>query len=329
VDHDVAAEIGAAFGFGMGGVERVRIANPQGQMEETVRVQQFDWYWASAGKWSHWRVYPAPEGLAVFSADATDRKAAEYATQAYLERQENIAETLQRSLLASPQSYDGIEIASYYEAAYSEAKIGGDFYDEFRIDETCVALVVGDVVGKGLTAATHTAEVKFALRAILREDPRAGVAMERLNSYLVEAQHLDDTPNDKLVALSLAVWDRATGHVSVALAAAEAPMIVSPQGQVSYMGVHGMVLGASAKSEYTAATKPLPPGHSLIMLTDGVTEARKGKEFFGLDGVEAAIQRAGTTRSLDDLGEAIVADAKAFAGGTLKDDACVLLARVT
>src|SRR3569833_612838 len=296
-------------------------------MESRTTVQ-FDWYWASAARWCHWRVYPAPEGLAVFSADVTDRKTAEHETRAYLERQENIAETLQRSLLGAAHSYEGIEIASCYEAAFAEAKIGGDFYDEFLVDESRVALVVGDVVGKGLAAAAHTAEVKFALRAILREDPRTGVAMERLNSYLVDAQRLDDAPHDKLVALSLAVWDRSTGYVSASLAASEAPLVVSPGGEISFMGAHGLVLGAKAKSEYETTTRPLTVGYTLVMLTDGITEARKNKEFYGIDGVLQAIQSAGGKRRLVELGEAIVAGAKTFAGGALRDDACVLLARI-
>lgn len=291
-------------------------------------AEQFDWLSRRTGRWFHWRVYPAPEGLAVFSADATDRKTAEHIARQYLERQEIIAETLQRTLLSPPRSYPRLEIASQYEAAYSEAKVGGDFYDEFLIDDGAVALVVGDVVGKGLAAATHTAEVKYALRAMLREDARAGTAMERLNNFLVEAQRLDDNMHDQLVALTLAILDLHSGTFTAAVASAEPPLIVTPTGEVTALHARGLVLGASAKAEYIAVEAELAPGDAIVMVTDGITEARQGKEFFGLEGVESAIRRnASRAATLEDLGAAIIAEAKDFAGDTLKDDACILLAR--
>jgi serine phosphatase RsbU (regulator of sigma subunit) len=131
-------------------------------------------------------------------ADITERKAAEAALAAAAEKQQRIAETLQRSLLLTPpaNAFPGIEISTRYEAAWEEAQIGGDFHDAFQVDGGKVALVVGDVTGKGLAAASYTAEIKFALRAYLRESDDPAAALQRLNHFLVGAQRLDAHPRD-------------------------------------------------------------------------------------------------------------------------------------
>ena len=70
---------------------------------------------------------------------------------------------------APPDAFPGLQIAHFYEAAWDEALVGGDFYDLFALRDHKVALVVGDVAGKGLAAASYTAEIKFSLRSLLRE----------------------------------------------------------------------------------------------------------------------------------------------------------------
>ncbi|MES2461738.1 MAG: GAF domain-containing protein, partial [Armatimonadota bacterium] len=107
-------------------------------------------------------------------------------SEAQARKNERIAETLQRSLLVTPDigSLPGLEIGAEYQAAWDEALIGGDFYDVFRVDSRRNALVLGDATGKGLAAASHIAEVKYALRAFLREYPGGGpaAALSRLNA---------------------------------------------------------------------------------------------------------------------------------------------------
>ena len=114
-----------------------------------------------------------------------------------LRREHLIAETLQRSLLSAPaeDAFPGLRIQTEYEPAWREALIGGDFYDALSLGGNTVALVVGDVTGKGLEAATHTAEVKYALRAILREHPHPAQALGRLNDFLVAGQRAGRRPS--------------------------------------------------------------------------------------------------------------------------------------
>ena len=112
-------------------------------------------------------------GAVVSFSDITARKEAEAALRAALAKERHVAETLQRTILEDvPEDrFPGLAVASCYAAAWQEARIGGDFYDAFALEGGRAAFVVGDASGKGLEAAVRTAEVKFALRAFLHQDP--------------------------------------------------------------------------------------------------------------------------------------------------------------
>ena len=329
--HDAAMPIGDMLSAGLWEVYPSLAgldAERQLKYAMTYRTAvQFEYYLERSDRWRDGHAYPCPEGLAVFCADVTDRKRAEEVNREHSRRQQHIAETLQRSLLPPPRNYPGILIGSDYQAASKEAEIGGDFYDAYRIDETKVALVVGDVVGKGLAAATHTAEVKFPLRAILREDPRPGIAMERLNNFLGQAMSLEPDGPDHLVAMCIAVLDTFSGELLVAAAAAEAPIVLRVDGEILVVEARGLVLGASPRSLYEERSTVVGHGDIVIMFTDGITEARRGAEFFGLEGVLRSVQAAFEGNDLDRLAKSIIADAINFTGGSLRDDACVLVAR--
>ena len=101
------------------------------------------------------------------------------------ERNIRIAETLQRSMLLAPpeNAFPGISIKPLYQSAQDDLLIGGDFFDIFAVAQNQIALVIGDATGKGLEAATYTAEIKFALRAFLQEFQQPRIALERLERF--------------------------------------------------------------------------------------------------------------------------------------------------
>jgi len=78
---------------------------------------------------------------------------------------------------------------------------------------------------------------------------------------------------------------------------------------------------------YEVETHQLAHGETLLMATDGITEARRGKEFLGLDGMTALLKAAGPNAPLNFLSQAVYAGARKFAQDGLKDDVCLLLAR--
>ncbi len=243
-----------------------------------------------------------------------------------LQRERLIAVTLQQSLMPPVPAdvFPGLHIHTEYEPAWSEALVGGDFYDALPLSENRVALVVGDVTGKGLAAATHTAEVKYALRAILYECPDPAPALARLNRFLAQGQ--PDGGVQPLVAVALAVVDTQTGDAVVASAGAEHPLLLRANGSVEEVLAGGMLLGALWDTTYEAETVRLAPGDCLLMVTDGLTEAHHGREFFGYEGLVEAARQA-QPRGAGQMGKAIIADAKQFTGGTLHDDVCLLLVR--
>lgn len=248
--------------------------------------------------------------------------------------QQRVAETLQRSLLLTPEvgAFPGIEVCPIYQPAWDEALVGGDFFDAFALDGGKVALVIGDVTGKGLIAATFTAEMKFALRTLLREhggDP--AVALGRLNQHLLDGQRLDGKAEDVFVCLAVAVLDPATGEAAFSVAGGEPPLIVRATGDIEEVAARARMLGALPDWNEEPLTLRVEAGDLLLLLTDGITEARcgKGADFFGMEGVAEAARAALPARSLDVIGRAIVAAAQTHAGGQQADDICLFLARRT
>jgi PAS domain S-box-containing protein len=295
--------------------------------------------------------------------------------RADLARQRHIAATLQSALLPPlrDSAFAGLSVVTRYAAAAeSEARVGGDFYDAFLLPDGRVALVVGDVSGKGLAAATRGAEARHALRAYLRADPKhPAQALARLNEYLCLARDLDEPDSNGsagFLVLSLAVVDPSSGVTQVACAGAEPPFVLLRQsharvtehrshsgttadtpdasaagtitGPVDVLPSGGLLLGLQAAETYPVHTLVLHPGDVLVMVTDGLTEARAASgstgsaTLLGYDGlVRLAATAAGTAKEeqeeeelLPMLADSILNGARAFAQGVLHDDACLLLA---
>lgn len=261
-------------------------------------------------------------------SDVTLRKEAEQERDMLLKQQQRIAETLQRALLLHPpDAFQGLEISTEYAPAWDEAQFGGDFFDAFALNDNTVALVVGDVTGKGLHAAQYTAEVKYALRVLLREYANPLPALSRLNNFLIEAQRLDGRDAYSLVCVILAVLNTETGELAVTSAGMESPLILRKNGTVEEIPVNGMMIGIASDAVYQETRRLLEPGDVFLMVTDGITEARRGNAFLGVEGLCEALLAVGTRESLSEMGKEIAAYAQDFAGGKLADDVCLLLAR--
>ena len=245
------------------------------------------------------------------------------------QREHRIAEALQRSLLYKPRFLPAapVEVETIYKPASDEADVGGDYYDVFALDGGKLALVVGDVSGKGLEAASRTAEIKYTLRAYLREYPHAAPALQRLNAFLCEAQRLEDAPWNYFVCITVIILDITTGSAQVASGGAEPPLVLRTSGRIEEIMVSGLPMGVENEAFYEAQAVTLAPGDLLLLVTDGITEARQGHEFLGWEGMTRLAQEARGAGTLQELGQAVFAGAELYAGGRLKDDACLLLAR--
>jgi PAS domain S-box-containing protein len=302
---------------------------------ETVQAVQagqkveFETFSKELGRWFQVRVFPAPDGVALYSRDVTERKESEAALRAAYERERRIAETLQEILLhtSRPKSYADLAVETFYEAASKEAAIGGDFSDIFTYNGGKIALVVGDVSGKGLGAATLIAEVKYALRAILREHPWPKIAMARLNDFICEAQQHGDRGSENLLVLSLAVFDPKIGSLSCLTAGGEPLLLLRADGSAEAIGTNGLMLGVQRETVYTVSEAQLDPGDTLLIVTDGLTEARRGSQFFEFESLQAQAVQLLPGETLRDFGQSVIESVRTWADGSFHDDVCLLLAR--
>ena len=262
-------------------------------------------------------------GSVLAAHNTSELKRAQRDLRLTAERNKRIADTLQRSLMmeASRRTFRNLDVQSVYRPASDEAEVGGDFCDAISLERNRVALVVGDVVGKGLQAAARTAEIKFTLRAFLRGNSLPDMAMQSLNEILCES--LTEENEEAIVCLSLAVVNLVSGEVRMAVGGCEPPVLLHRDGTTDTLDVGGLPLGAFAEATFAPTTFRLSPGDTLLMMTDGVTEARSEGAIYGLDPVIRTAS-AHAAEPLETLLGAILEGARGFAGGTLQDDACIL-----
>ena len=269
--------------------------------------------------------------------DVSERVRTQEALATSYAREERIARMLQGTLLlAPPDAFGDLYVKTQYQAALDEALIGGDFYDAFALPGGKIALVVGDVAGKGLPAAAQIAETKYALRVFLKETPSdpAG-ALERLNRYLILSRsELGAFDPTHFIAIGLVVVDRAACTASILAAGMESPCRVRPADRSVVGSPHfGTALGILQPGEYEAHVVPFGAGDYLLLATDGITEARRaGQQLFLETGgaasllLEAAVGTTVSHETVRRLSERVLQGARQFAGGAFQDDACLIVA---
>ena len=216
--------------------------------------------------------------------DARDRRAYEQELlrarqEADLERDRlaRLAVTLQRTLLppALP-TVPGLEAAAHYHVA-SPDQVGGDFYDLFRLDDGRWGLFVGDVCGKGAGAAVVTSLARYTLRAAAVHDPDPAAVLAVLNAAL-RRERLDVAHGFCSVVAGLITPDAGGWDVVLASGGHPPPVLVRADGTVAFRTMEGgQVLGVLADAASTSVTLRLDPGDTLLLYTDGLTEARTGR----------------------------------------------------
>jgi sigma-B regulation protein RsbU (phosphoserine phosphatase) len=188
---------------------------------------------------------------------------------------EDVARTLQRSLLpARVPAVPGLDIAARYHVANAE-EVGGDFYDVIADPAGGCAVVVGDVCGKGTSAASLTGTARWVLRATVSEPWTPAAALARLNTVLVRAQ---DEPGDYCTAALVAIAPVQDGRttVTVGLAGHPHPLLVRADGTVQGLGTTAPVVGWTLEAGYTEMAAPMSSGDLLVLFTDGTLEVLGG-----------------------------------------------------
>ena len=242
-----------------------------------------------------------------------------YGNMREFESEHRIAETLQESLLRLPERVPGVAHASLYNSSTLAARVGGDFFDLFALPDGRVGAIVGDVSGKGLEAAVLTSVIKDTIRAYAHECAAPAEVMAKANHVLCVSGRLPDFASAVYLTL-----DPQTGEYTYCCAGHPPIVAIRADGAAEPCDCGSPVIGAFPDVEFVEATGILGDGDSLVLYTDGITEARAGDgEFFG----DARLLE--TLSGLSDHDVAQVAQAlfervASFADGRLADDIAVL-----
>ena len=297
----------------------------------TRKMTEFEQYSPSLDRWLQVRIFPSESGVVAYTQDVTARKVAEMALREALEKERRVSGLLENLMLrtVSPNDFPNLSVETFYQAASGESRVGGDFFDVFTLGQGKVALVVGDVSGKGLQAAELTAEIKYVLRAILREVEQPAAAIARLNDFICEAQRQGDLGSDHLVVLSLVLIDPGTEKAVCLSAGGDPVLLLRKSGEIEPLSSGGLLLGVHPGAVYTENHFPFYAGDTLALFTDGLTEActQGPKTMLGYEGLKQLAIRSKSQETLRDMGQQIIMGAQTWAGGVLLDDACLVLAR--
>jgi PAS domain S-box-containing protein len=234
------------------------------------------------------------------------------------EAERNLANTLQEALLTMPKALEGIRFAHLYQAATDSARVGGDFFDLFDLGNGIVGIVIGDVSGKGLQAATFTSFIKSTIKACSHLQASPASAIAQANRIITKA-----TPSNSFVSVFFATLNTASGNLTYCLAGHPPPLLKRQAALKPYfLAGNSPVLGVFADAPFTDGAVVLNKGDVLVAYTDGVTEARNAGGFFG---EERLLQMmTDSTAAVGELPKSIFDEVTRFAGGRLVDDLALL-----
>ncbi|MFG1923441.1 SpoIIE family protein phosphatase [Cryptosporangium sp. NPDC048952] len=234
------------------------------------------------------------------------------------EQEREVAYTLQRSLLSGGlPKRQGLRIATHYRPAMENLEVGGDWYDAFELGDDKIGIVVGDVVGRGLTAASAMGQLRSAIRALAGAGLGPAALLGQLDKFVGQ---FDAGRMATLVYLEL---NPRTGHVRYACAGHFPPLVIQGDEEAQYLwdGRSTPLDAYSGQPGRSEAEIRLLPGARLLLYTDGLVERRGRLIWRGLELLREEMQRhrsAPATVIVNSIADAMLRDE---AG---RDDVCLL-----
>ena len=248
------------------------------------------------------------------------------------ESEHRIAQTLQAGMRSSLAVVPGITSDCLYSSATKQALVGGDFYTLIRLPDDRVVMILGDVSGKGVEAASMSALVKTALSAYAWEGMGPQRMARSLNSMLMGFSRLET-----FATMFIAKIDLRRGYATYCSAGHPPSMLVrtpraGAQGgaspaEIELMSVQSGVVGAFETMSYEAGSFEFSPGDILFMYTDGAIEARDpAGDFFGEQRLRDTLLREASS-GIDELCGRVLSALDAFAASALEDDVAMVALR--
>jgi serine phosphatase RsbU (regulator of sigma subunit) len=198
--------------------------------------------------------------------------------------------------------------------------VGGDYYDLVELDERRLAIIVGDVTGKGLSAAMLMASILGSVRALCSAGLRGSELITALNKHVCA-----NASGDRLVTLFYGELDTASGQMIYVNAGHNAPILVRSDGQVERLQSTAMILGAMADARMECRQTTIEPDDRLLLFTDGLSEAfNKRNEEYGERRLAESFARL-RTLPLSLVVDRLIADVLNFLGSLQPADDMTLM----
>jgi len=242
--------------------------------------------------------------------------------RAAVQRDLDLARELQGGLLPkvfpTREEAPGIELFARLEPA---KEVSGDLYDFFPVEDGKMCFVVGDVSGKGIAAGIFMAVTRTLIRATAVPGRSPLEIMNRVNTQLAK-----ENQASLFVTMILGIVDTATGRMVYGQGGHNPPILVPVQGKPTYEPAGGMPLGVFEDAKFGERELQLKPGETLLVYTDGVTEAmNQAKDLFGEDRLEKAVTGVASL-SPEKIAERVIEQVEGFVLEAERSDDITLLA---
>ncbi|ATE56179.1 PP2C family protein-serine/threonine phosphatase [Actinosynnema pretiosum] len=231
-----------------------------------------------------------PSGDAGLLRRFAERATAAIAAGERFGEQRRTVDALRAGLLPTPlPQVAGARLAQVFEPAHRATMIGGDFYDVHPRDDGSAAFALGDVAGNGVEAAVHSGRVRQSLHTLLLVEQRPAQLLHLLNTVLRAAGSRLFTT----IVVGTFVPVQAGGlRMTLAAGGHPSPLVLRSGGRVDEIAVRGGIVGVLPEVRFSQATVTLSPGETLLLYSDGVTEARSRgdrAELFGDERLSEAL----------------------------------------
>ena len=239
------------------------------------------------------------------------------------QQNKHISQALQSGMKNDLQKVEGISAEGIYSSATADAFVGGDFYSMIKLPGRRACIIMGDVSGKGIEAASISSAVKTALSAYAWEGRTPARMVATLNEFLLGFSRVET-----FATLFVGIVDLATSSLTYCSAGHPPAILVSAQsGDAELLDVQSGVVGAFHDMEYKNGTVRLHEGDILLLYTDGTTEARSPEgAFFGETGLRDMIMNE-VPRGFDGLLNRFLSTLDRYTGRRLDDDVAMVALR--